>query len=153
MHADIVLFLRVLAAVGMGFVIGWEREVRRQPAGDRTFSLVAAGAAAFTALATQSFPSGIDKTVAAIITGIGFLGAGLVMRTTENQTRGLTTAAAVWSTAAVGVSCGLGHPTFAFALTLSIVIVLELRHVPFLRALDARRYARHVTQDDAKPNP
>lgn len=148
MRADLSLFLRVLAAVVMGFVIGWEREVRRQPAGDRTFSLVAAGAAAFTALATQSFPGGTDKVVAATVTGIGFLGAGLVMRNNENQPRGLTTAAAVWATAAVGVASGLGHPTFALALTVSIVSVLELRHFPLLRFLDARRHADRFKGDE-----
>jgi putative Mg2+ transporter-C (MgtC) family protein len=153
MREDLVLYLRVLAALGMGFIIGWEREIRRQPAGDRTFSLVAAGAAAFTALAAHIFPAGIDKVVAATVTGIGFLGAGLVMRTNANQPRGLTTAAAVWATAAVGVAAGLGHPVFAFALTISIVVVLELRHFPLLRFIDARLYASRFDSDEAGPRP
>jgi putative Mg2+ transporter-C (MgtC) family protein len=152
MH-DLTLFVRILAAVGMGFVIGWEREVRHQPAGDRTFSLVAGGAAAFTAIGADVFPNGVDKVVAAIITGIGFLGAGLVLRANAQQTKGLTTAAAVWTTAAVGVIAGLNHLTLALGLSFIIVLLLELRHLPFLRFLDARRYAQRFTADEATPDP
>ena len=90
---DLALFGRIALAAGLGFAVGWEREVRGHPAGSRTFALVAAGSAGFTAIAIDAFPSTAEKLIAGIVTGIGFIGAGVVLRDPGGHVRGLTTAA------------------------------------------------------------
>ncbi len=95
MH-DLALFGRVALAAGLGFTIGLEREVRGHPAGSRTFALVAAGAAGFTTIAIDAFPSTAEKLIAGIVTGIGFIGAGVVLRDPAGHVRGLIDAAR-WS--------------------------------------------------------
>lgn len=149
---DLVLFGRIALAALLGFVIGWEREARGQVAGDRTFTLVAMGAAAFTALSVDAFPATAEKLIAGIVTGVGFIGAGVVLRTPKGELRGLTTAAAIWAVAAVGVLAGASRPVLATLCAALILVILELRHVPGLRFLDARRYVGRF-RDDASPPP
>lgn len=103
------VFLRLGAAVLAGAVIGFDREVRRKPAGLRTMALVALGSAVFVvATATASTVDSASRVIQGVITGVGFLGAGSIIRgRTEESVRGLTTAASIWLAAAVGVACGL----------------------------------------------
>jgi putative Mg2+ transporter-C (MgtC) family protein len=82
------LFGRIVAAALLGGLVGWERYVRGQQAGDRTFALVAAGAAAFTALGVDAFPNTAEKVIAGIVTGIGFIGGGLLLRSEGAMVRG-----------------------------------------------------------------
>jgi putative Mg2+ transporter-C (MgtC) family protein len=123
---------RVLLAAALGGVIGFEREFRDQPAGFRTHILVSLGAALFTmagAYGVSNFVAAggvsFDPTriAAQVVTGIGFLGAGAIL-SHGLTVRGLTTAAALWVTAAVGVAVGLGY--FAGALTTSVTTVVAL---------------------------
>jgi putative Mg2+ transporter-C (MgtC) family protein len=123
---------RVLLAAALGGVIGFEREFRDQPAGFRTHMLVSLGAALFTmagAYGVASFVGGggvsFDPTriAAQVVTGIGFLGAGAIL-SHGLTVRGLTTAAALWVTAAVGVAVGLGY--YSGALVTSFVTVVAL---------------------------
>ena len=138
--ASVSLFLRVLLATALGYAIGWEREFRGKAAGERTFALVALGAAAFTGLGIALFPNSADRVIQGIVTGIGFLGAGLIFRA-EGEVHGLTTAASAWSAAAVGVLCGADAPLLGFATAMLVVVILELNYVPFVRRFDARRRA------------
>src|SRR3712207_6009237 len=104
------VFLRLSAAVLAGAVIGFDREIRNKPAGLRTMSLVALGSCAFV-IVTANAPSddSASRVIQGVITGVGFLGAGSIIRgRTEESVRGLTTAASIWLAAAVGVACGLG---------------------------------------------
>ena len=103
MPADdqLALFLRVLLAAGIGAFIGIERELRGYPAGVRTMALVALGSALFTEISLLTGTE--DRIAAGIVTGIGFLGAGVIFR--EGYTiKGITTAATVWSAAAIGMA-------------------------------------------------
>lgn len=152
MTHDLALLGRVALGAALGFAVGWEREVRGMPAGDRTFSLVSSGAAAFTVLGVDAFPSTAEKVIAGIVTGVGFIGAGLVLHTGSGEPRGLTTAAAVWATSAAGVLAGAGRLFLASALTVLIIVALEFRRIPVLRLLDARRYAGRIAGDTDPPS-
>ncbi len=139
---DLALFGRVALAAGLGYSVGWEREVRGHPAGSRTFALVAAGSAGFTAIAVDAFPSTAEKLVAGIVTGIGFIGAGVVLRDPDGHVRGLTTAAAIWSIASVGVIAGAGRFVLAFLVNALFLAVLEIPNTPVLRWIDPERWTR-----------
>jgi putative Mg2+ transporter-C (MgtC) family protein len=122
------LALRLSAGVVLGAIIGFERELHRQPAGFRTHSLVSLGAALFTVVSAFGFggPS-VDPTriAAQIVSGIGFIGAGTILQYRGNI-RGLTTAASLWSVAAVGTAAGAGLYVIAVIATALIVVVLSL---------------------------
>jgi putative Mg2+ transporter-C (MgtC) family protein len=120
------LALRLVEAAALGALIGLEREIHDHPAGMRTHLLVAVGAAAFTVLSIFAFPAiGADpaRVAAQIVTGVGFLGAGAILK--EGATiRGLTTAASLWAVAAVGMAAGAGAPGIAVATTFIVVVSL-----------------------------
>lgn len=144
---DLALFGRVALAAVLGFVVGWEREVRGHPAGARTFALVAAGSAAFTVVAVDAFPLTAEKLIAGVATGIGFVGAGLVIPGPNKKVHGLTTAAAIWAVAAVGVIAGAARLLLATLVTVLYIVLLEGRALPVLKLLDARRWQHHFTKD------
>jgi len=106
------VFIRLAAAALLGGVIGFEREIERRSAGLRTHMLVALGAALFTVIPLEAGMNVADLTrvIQGVATGIGFLGAGTIIKLSEQyEVRGLTSAAAVWVTAAVGMSVGAGY--------------------------------------------
>ena len=141
--------VRLGLAGSLGFVVGWERQARGHRAGDRTFALVCIGATAFT-LTAIPFPADAGKVIAGIATGVGFLGAGLVARPNgdaDAEPQGLTTAGAVWSMVAVGVLSGIGRLLLSTVTAVAILFVLEIRYIPGLRRLDARRHAGQMRQD------
>lgn len=107
---ELTLFLRLVLAVLFGVLIGHEREQRGKPAGARTQALVAFGACLFTILSIYAFPGSDTARVAAqIVSGIGFLGAGLIIfREKEQHVEGVTTAATLWAVVALGMAIGAG---------------------------------------------
>ncbi|MBI4375474.1 MAG: MgtC/SapB family protein [Elusimicrobia bacterium] len=113
--------LKMLIALALGSVIGLEREVSDKAAGLRTNILICLGAALFTIL---SFKFGDDRSriAAQIVSGIGFLGAGAIMREGEHVT-GLTTAASIWAVAAIGMGVGYGYFRLAAGVTLLVLFV------------------------------
>jgi putative Mg2+ transporter-C (MgtC) family protein len=123
------LMLRLLLAAGLGAAIGIERELRRKPAGLRTNMLIAVGAALFTTVSIQlgAISSTPDRIAAQIVTGIGFLGAGAILRR-DRSVHGMTTAATIWVNAAVGMAAGAGEyamAAVATAITLVVLAVLQ----------------------------
>jgi putative Mg2+ transporter-C (MgtC) family protein len=150
MH-DLALFGRVALALGLGFGVGWEREVRGHPAGARTFALVCAASSALTAIGIDAFPATAEKMIAGVVTGIGFIGAGVVLRDPGGHVRGLTTAAAVWAIAAVGIIAGAGRFVLAALTAMTFVAILELRALPLLRLLDPRRWSHLFTDESDAP--
>jgi putative Mg2+ transporter-C (MgtC) family protein len=117
-------------AIGLvlGAVIGFERELHRQPAGFRTHSLVAVGSALFTIISAYGFAGpAVDPTriAAQIVSGIGFIGAGTILQHRGNI-RGLTTAASLWSVAAIGMAAGAGMLAIATIGTFLILVVLSV---------------------------
>lgn len=134
---ELVMMGRIALAALLGYVIGWEREFRGKAAGERTFALVSLGAAAFTALGVERFPTSAEKVIAGVVTGVGFLGAGLIFRGNE-QIVGLTTAASAWAAAAVGVLCGAGEYWIGLFASLLILLLLESNRLPVIRRMDVR---------------
>lgn len=126
-HAP-VFALRLLVAMALGGIIGMERDYRAKDAGFRTHFLVALGAALFTLVSMYGFTEGVKDTsrvAAQVVSGIGFLGAGLIVFQ-KNFVRGLTTAAGLWVTAAVGMACGVGQYFMAVFVTALMLVGLEL---------------------------
>ena len=125
---QIELAVRLTAGLVLGAVIGFERELHRQPAGFRTHSLVALGAALFTIVSAYGFSGPlVDPTriAAQIVSGIGFIGAGTILQYRGNI-RGLTTAASLWSVAAIGTAAGAGMIVMAVVGTVLILVVLAV---------------------------
>jgi putative Mg2+ transporter-C (MgtC) family protein len=116
---------RLALAAGLGGVIGIERELADQPAGLRTHMLLALGASLFTVISAYAFGGSSDpsRLAAQIVTGIGFLGGGAILRHGASV-RGLTTAASIWATCAVGVAVGLGRYVLAVGATVLILATL-----------------------------
>ena len=123
------ILTRLLLAALLGGVLGYEREQRGKAAGIRTHMLVAMGAALFVLVPEFDGMAVADmsRVIQGIVTGIGFLGAGAIIKhRTEEDTQGLTTAAGIWMTAAIGVACGLGREMTALLSTLLALAVLAL---------------------------
>jgi putative Mg2+ transporter-C (MgtC) family protein len=142
----ISIVLKLAAAVICGGIVGWQRESRDRPAGLRTHILVCLGSAVYT-LASLSFTSATSdpgRVAAQVATGMGFLGAGTIIRH-GNIVRGLTTAASLWTVAAIGLCVGIGGTAFWVAGLATIIVLLTLtvlRRVE--KALLTRERVAHV---------
>ena len=112
----------------LAFVIGFERELRHKPAGIRTHVLVCMGSTLFTIVSYQAFPGDPARIASNIVTGIGFIGAGVIMKF-EDRVVGLTTAASLWLTGAIGLAVGLGLYATAVLATVFGVLILLLKPV------------------------
>lgn len=127
MRLELEIILRLLLAAALGAGIGYQRERARKPAGLRTHILICLGSALFTVVSVFGFANGADVTrvAAGVVTGIGFLGAGVILRGVRgDQLVGITTAASVWVTAAIGLAAGTGM--YLVALISAVVAVLVL---------------------------
>ncbi len=131
------MFLQLLLAALLGALIGFEREYRRKAAGLRTYTLVAIGSALFTLVSVYGFenvPGGFavdpSRVAANIVVGIGFLGAGLIFHSRDNQVRGLTTAAGVWAVAALGMAVGLKmYAVAVFSTFVALAVLILFRFI------------------------
>ena len=138
------VLLRVVMATLLGALVGFEREKAGKPAGFRTHILVSLGTAivVLACAGSRMDMDGLSRVIQGIVTGIGFIGAGSILKLSEQRDiQGLTTAAGLWMTAAIGVACGLGTIGLALIATGMTLIVLWV-----LRLLD-RRTADQKTQD------
>ena len=144
--------LKLLLAVAIGGIIGLERESRQKSAGFRTITLLCLGATIFT---IASLKLGVAPIAANIATGIGFLGAGVIIRE-EGRVRGLTTASTIWVAAALGMAIGLGAYLLALSGTLVAIIVLQMfgRFDPWLdrRIKVPRTYELALVDREDKPD-
>ena len=153
--SDAELIQRLLLAAFLGGLIGLEREWRNKDAGLRTNILIAIGSAVFTLMSielTDARTGDTSRVAAQIVTGIGFLGAGAIMRT-DAGIQGLTTAATIWVNAAVGVAAGGGESHLAVittVITLGVLLVLQpiekIHRLPERRAEENRAGSRGVTR-------
>lgn len=140
------LLVRILVAFALSYALGFERQLRGSPAGDRTFSLIGTASALIGNLVVY----GSTNAVAGAVTGIGFIGGGIVFRRTLGKGEllsGLTTAAAIFAVAALGAAAGAGLLWPATLATGLILFALEAPHVPYLRVIDARRWAPRLRND------
>jgi putative Mg2+ transporter-C (MgtC) family protein len=123
--------LRLLLALILTFIIGWEREREGKSAGLRTHILVALGAAIFALAASENgaTPGDLTRVSQGVATGIGFIGGGVILKLqSERRVKGLTTAAGIWLTAAIGLACGMGRAPVAILGTLLCWVVLAVFH-------------------------
>jgi len=127
---ELDLLLRLLAGMAAGIVVGWERTNKQRAAGIRTFGLVGLGtAAAATIFSEPNESDAASRVVQGVLTGIGFLGAGvIVLRRGHATPTGLTTAAAIWVTAALGCAAGLGDHAIVLSATLLALVLLAIDH-------------------------
>jgi putative Mg2+ transporter-C (MgtC) family protein len=128
---------RLFLALILSIVIGAERELRHKPAGMRTVTMVGLGACLFTlagvaAFSTAGDTNSMSRLIQGIVTGIGFLGAGTIIRE-HVHVEGLTTAATIWAVAAIGLTCALGE--FHLAILGAVAILLVLVALPALEKL------------------
>ena len=147
-----VMVLNLVIAAFLGGLIGLERESGHRPAGLRTTMLVCVGSTLFTMLSIHAFPSTGDvsnaRVAAQIVTGIGFLGAGTVWRS-QDQVKGLTTAATIWVAAAIGMAVGAGLGVLALSSTLLTLFILAV-----MQRLERRFFPRtsEHSAPDQKPS-
>lgn len=123
------LVLRTVLAAALGAVLGWQREKSGKDAGIRTHMLVAVGAATFLLVPQQMGMAVADlsRVIQGLVAGIGFLGAGTILKLDDQQrVQGLTTAAGIWLTAAVGMAAGLGREVSAVLVTVLAFVILEV---------------------------
>jgi putative Mg2+ transporter-C (MgtC) family protein len=143
------LSLRLGLALLLSYVIGFERELRGSTAGDRTFSLVGMGSAVVGFLALHNAPNAL----AGVVTGVGFIGAGVIIHGGDDMVRGVTTAATIFMVAAVGAAAGQGQLMLATEATVATILVLEIRHSRVLHFLDGRHWARRFRDDPNMGEP
>ena len=142
------LILRLFVAGILGGLIGFEREIRAKEAGVRTHFIVALGSALFMIISQYAFTGQFDhaRVAAQVVSGIGFIGAGVIIFQ-KNVVRGITTAAGLWVAAAIGLACGGGMFDIAVAATLMTVLCLETMHF-ITRKIGEKVFSVSVKEED-----
>ena len=148
MDMTLEFVLRIFVAALLGGAIGLEREYRAKEAGLRTHFLVALGSALFMVVSAYGFEGAmyspehrwdVSRVAAQVVSGIGFIGAGtIIFHKSENVVRGLTTAAGLWVTAAIGLACGGGMYVLSIASTVLVLVGLEAFNF-ILRKIDKHK--------------
>ena len=130
MPIEVEMVLRLLLAAALGAAIGYQRARAGKPAGVRDYTLISVGSALFTVASLYGFGAIADpsRIAAGIVAGIGFLGAGAIIRREEGVVAGLTTAATIWMVAAIGLAAGAGLYVVSAVTTGIALIVLFLPH-------------------------
>lgn len=134
LELDVQMFLRLLIATVLGALVGYERERAGKPAGVRTHGMVSLGAALFAVVSLHGFGNVGDpaRVAAQIVTGIGFLGAGAILHE-RGGVHGLTTAASLWVTAAIGLAVGVGMVFMSLATAVLVFLLLRFGPRPGLK--------------------
>jgi len=130
MPLELEMVLRLLLATALGAIIGYQRERAGKVAGLRTIVLICVGAALFTLTSIYAFGAEADpsRVAAGIVAGVGFLGAGAIIRRGEGLVAGMTTAATIWAVAGIGIAAGAGFYLIAAVAAAIILIILLLPH-------------------------
>jgi putative Mg2+ transporter-C (MgtC) family protein len=130
MNTDLEMVLRLVLATFLGAVIGFQREMSGKEAGLRTNMLICLGSALFTVLSIYGFLGSDPSRIAAgVATGIGFIGAGVILHRTGGAVVGLTSAATIWAVAGIGMAAGAGMYIISGAATVLALVVLLLPHL------------------------
>ncbi len=136
---ELRILLDLLLSVVLGFVIGFERKLRSKEAGVRTHTIVCFGSALMMVVSKYAFGENADsaRVAAQIVSGVGFLGAGMIVYR-QHEVHGLTTAAGVWATAGIGMACGGQLYIIAVGATAALILVQCILHLP-VRAFQQKR--------------
>jgi putative Mg2+ transporter-C (MgtC) family protein len=139
LQTDLEILMRVVIAFLLGGLIGWERERHGGiSAGIRTYGAISLGACVFGIVSFSIAGSDPSRIAAQVVSGIGFLGGGLIFRQRENHVSGLTTAATLWATAAVGLAVALGMYTISLLTAILIYALLFLPRLLWWKKLTGR---------------
>ena len=128
------ILIRLVMSTIAGGIIGLEREVVHKPAGVRTHMLVCLGSTLFTLITLELLPAEAARLFAGVATGVGFLGAGTIFKS-DKDIQGLTTAASIWTTAALGLTIGSGFYFMTAIVVILVLIILHLNKFKFFRTL------------------
>jgi putative Mg2+ transporter-C (MgtC) family protein len=134
-EVELTIVLRAMLAALLGFVIGWERKVFGEPVRARAVALAAATAATLVALTESFYPDETARVVAGVVTGIGFLGAGAILRSSTGEVRGHTMAASLWAMSAIGMAVGAGHELLGILLAVVLYCIIAISEWPLLTRL------------------
>jgi len=139
LQLDVEMFFRVIFACLLGCLIGWERERHRNiiSAGIRTYGAIALGSCAFGILSFYFNTADPSRIAAQVVSGIGFLGGGIIFRQGDYVT-GLTTAATLWATAAVGLAAAFGFYFIALLISILIYLLLYLPRLKWWKKISAK---------------
>lgn len=143
MELDLILTisLRLLLALALGFAIGFERKMRFKEAGIRTHTIVCLGSCLYMLISIYAFTTADSARVAAqIVSGIGFIGAGMIFYHKE-VVHGLTTAAGIWATAAIGMAVGAGWYVVSIIATVLIILIQCIMHLNF-KVFHSRKFVK-----------
>ena len=145
-----IYLLSLIISVVLGFIIGYERKSRLKEAGIRTHTIVCAGSCLMTLISKYGFSGDFDgsRIAAQIVTGIGFLGAGIIVYR-KNAVHGLTTAAGVWATAGVGMATGAGLYILAAGASIILVAIQYVMHLKYKVFLPKNSYQLNVKFKDS----
>jgi putative Mg2+ transporter-C (MgtC) family protein len=128
--SELELVGRLILATLLGFLIGLERELAGHPAGERTHALAALGSATFALISVAAFPGSDPARVAAgVVTGLGFLGAGMILKQGDEKIHGLTTAAGIWAVGGMGLAIGAGLYLWGVSSAILVGLLLGLERV------------------------
>ncbi len=134
-EVELTIVLRAVIAALLGYLIGWERKALGAPVKARATALAAATAAMLVALTEAYYPEDMARVVAGIVTGIGFLGAGMILRSVNGEVSGHTTAASLWAMTAIGMAVGSGHELLGILLALVLYVIIAISEWPLLMQL------------------
>lgn len=145
--SEVDFVMKLAFALGAGFIIGYERERRGKPAGISTNTLVIGGAMMFTFFSMQVDPASKSRIAAQVVSGVGFLGAGMILKGEDGAVKNLTTAASVWFAAAIGMGIGFGMYVHAAIATLFAFVVPMIPPVKVIdtHARTAKREFRRLS--------
>ena len=147
---DTATLVHVLVAAALTYAVGFERDLRGAGAGDRVFAMIGLGAGIVGVLAVNGAPAALTGA----LTGVGFIGAGMIFREEHPEiVRGLTTAAAIFAAVAIGAAAGEGRLVLATVGTAIALVILEVRYTPVLKMLDGRRWEGRFRHDESLPSP
>lgn len=145
-NAELILSIRILLAAILGGMIGWERENHNRDAGVRTYMAVAVGACAFSIISNH-VAGETTRIASQVVAGMGFIGAGVILQV-KGRVQGLTTAATLWATAAVGMASAFGMYLLSGLTALIILGTLSLHHVSGWARLVKKHYVRPEANED-----
>ncbi len=141
---ELTIVLRAGLAALLGYLIGWERNVLGEPIRARAVALAASTAATLVALTEAFYPDETARVVAGVVTGIGFLGAGAILRSSSGEVSGHTTAASLWAMSAIGMAVGSGHELLGILLAVVLYTIIAISEWPILTRLRQVRAQKHA---------
>lgn len=138
--SDMEIIIRLAMAALLGYLVGLERALAGQAAGERTHALAAVGAATFGLISIAGFPGSDPTRVASgVVTGLGFLGAGMILKGVGDEIRGLTTAAGIWAVGGIGLAIGMGLYLLGIGAAVVVGVLLLTERLTRIDERVARR--------------